>query len=142
MDQEKVKEYSNGEITVIWKPNICIHSEKCWRNLPEVFQPKSRPWIQPEGTDSERIIAQVSQCPSGALSYRKGEESKTEATSAEASIAEVLPNGPLMIHGHLRIKTADGKEVIKENKTAFCRCGASANKPYCDGSHRRIGFEG
>ena len=41
----KVKEYNNGEVTVVWKPNLCIHSEKCWHGLPAVFNPKAKPWI-------------------------------------------------------------------------------------------------
>lgn len=70
------KHYSNGEITVVWKPDMCIHSKKCWTHLLEVFDPRKHPWINMEGADSERIIAQVKQCPSGALSYfvNDGEE--------------------------------------------------------------------
>jgi uncharacterized Fe-S cluster protein YjdI len=70
--KEITKKYSNGEVTIIWKAHICSHSTKCWRGddaLPEVFNPAERPWIKPEGASTERIIAQVKQCPSGALSY-------------------------------------------------------------------------
>jgi uncharacterized Fe-S cluster protein YjdI len=62
--------YSNGEVTIIWKSGSCIHSRKCWQGLGEVFRPGERPWIKPEGASTQRIIAQVRQCPSGALSYR------------------------------------------------------------------------
>ena len=65
---EMAKHYSNGEITVVWKPVLCQHSEKCWRGLGEVFDPKNKPWIKVDGVDSARIVQQVSQCPSGALS--------------------------------------------------------------------------
>ncbi len=63
--------YSNDEITVIWKPNVCIHSKLCWTHLRAVFDPFVKPWIHMDGATTERIIEQVNQCPSGALSYEK-----------------------------------------------------------------------
>jgi uncharacterized Fe-S cluster protein YjdI len=71
--------YSNGDITVVWKPNTCIHSTICWKGLLEVFNPKERPWIKIEGASTERIIEQVRQCPSGALSYYFNNEAKEQA---------------------------------------------------------------
>ena len=65
----KEHSYSNGEVTIVWKPDQCTNSRKCWMGLGSVFQPGQRPWIKPEGASAEAIIAQVSQCPSGALSY-------------------------------------------------------------------------
>lgn len=66
----KEHSYSNGEVTIIWKPDLCTHSRNCWKGLGEVFKPGQRPWIQPDGANTEAIVAQVKQCPSGALSYR------------------------------------------------------------------------
>ena len=60
--------YSNGEITVIWKPGICIHSAICFKGLPQVFDPRRKPWIEIDQAETERIIEQVKKCPSGALS--------------------------------------------------------------------------
>jgi len=62
------KEYSNGEVTVVWKPELCTHSTNCWRGLALVFRPKEKPWIDPLGASSDQIVAQVAKCPSGALS--------------------------------------------------------------------------
>lgn len=64
------KEYSNGEITVVWQAGLCIHSGVCARGLGEVFRPKERPWIQLEHATSEAIVATVRRCPSGALSIK------------------------------------------------------------------------
>jgi uncharacterized Fe-S cluster protein YjdI len=64
------KEYSNGEITVIWKPNVCIHSTNCWKGLLPVFDPRRKPWIDMQAADTESIIRQVQKCPSGALTFR------------------------------------------------------------------------
>ena len=69
MERKITKKYSNGEVTVIWEPGICIHSAICFRGLPEVFDPRKRPWVTPENSTTQKIVAQVRQCPSGALSY-------------------------------------------------------------------------
>ncbi|MEO8068527.1 MAG: (4Fe-4S)-binding protein [Flavobacteriales bacterium] len=62
--------YSNGDVTIVWKAHLCIHSRKCWKGLPRVFKPGMRPWITPDGAASDEITAQVTQCPSGALTMR------------------------------------------------------------------------
>ena len=69
-----VKEYSNGEVTILWKPELCIHSGVCVRTLPEVYNPQERPWIKPENASTEAIVSQVARCPSGALSIKPGTE--------------------------------------------------------------------
>jgi uncharacterized Fe-S cluster protein YjdI len=76
MPKESIK-YTNGEVTIVWKPELCIHSGNCARGLPEVFKPKEKPWITPEGSTTEKIIAQVKKCPSGALSYFMNTEINT-----------------------------------------------------------------
>ncbi|MCL8006615.1 (4Fe-4S)-binding protein [Gelidibacter japonicus] len=65
------KEYSNGEITILWKAEKCIHSGICVKTLPKVYNPKDRPWIKPENATTAALIDQVSKCPSGALSIKK-----------------------------------------------------------------------
>ena len=140
------KEYTNGEVTVVWQPDMCIHSAKCVIGLPGVFDNKKKPWVNMEGADTAAIIAQVKTCPSGALStYLNSVQPEAVApveTAIPAIKAVVLKNGPLMVHGEIIVCDADGNEVKKGPKTTFCRCGASANKPFCDGSHRTNGFEG
>ena len=66
---QKTFQYSNGEVTIVWEPGLCIHSGNCARGLPEVFKPRERPWIRPEASVTGKIIEQVKKCPSGALSY-------------------------------------------------------------------------
>jgi uncharacterized Fe-S cluster protein YjdI len=74
MPHEIVKHYSNGEITVVWKPGLCIHSAVCFRGLPEVFDPRRRPWIEIIAAPTQAIVDQVARCPSGALSVIKNPE--------------------------------------------------------------------
>jgi len=64
---EKVIHYSNDELTIHWKPDLCQHSTRCFTQLPEVFKPLEKKWIDANGASSENIIAQVMKCPSGAL---------------------------------------------------------------------------
>lgn len=71
------KEYTNGEVTVVWKPTLCVHAGLCFRGLGEVFNPAKRPWITPENAPAQKIINQVQRCPSGALTfYLNAEQSK------------------------------------------------------------------
>ncbi|MGB1033056.1 MAG: (4Fe-4S)-binding protein, partial [Flavobacteriales bacterium] len=133
-----MKSYSTPEITVNWDHTKCIHSEKCWRKLPQVFQPKSRPWILIEGAPAETIKLQVAACPSGALSIA---DSETDSNGTTSSI-EIVPNGPALIKGSCEISTPSGEVQKMDTGAALCRCGASNNKPFCDGSHVKIDFQG
>jgi uncharacterized Fe-S cluster protein YjdI len=137
------KKYTNGEVTIVWKPNQCIHSTICFKGLGQVFDPRRRPWITPEQATTQEIVEQIKKCPSGALSYYMNNEADERSVKVEAeTIVETSLNGPLLVYGNVTVKDAGGNLTHKHNVTAFCRCGASANKPYCDGSHKKIGFEG
>ncbi len=68
------KQYSNGEVTIVWKPHICIHSGICFSGLPQVFDPRVQPWISPEEADTPQIVDQIKKCPSGALSFTMNNE--------------------------------------------------------------------
>lgn len=135
-----VKKYSNGEVTVVWEPSKCIHSGDCVRGLPAVFDVNARPWVNVEGANAQQLINQVNQCPSGALSIM--EEDNKPFSPDPISTVNVIPNGPLIIEGQLRLADDGEGELLESTKTAFCRCGASANKPFCDGAHKKSGFEG
>ena len=67
MDKEVT--YENEDITIVWKPNLCTHSGVCVRSLPKVYNPKARPWVKIENATTEKLKQQISNCPSGALSY-------------------------------------------------------------------------
>lgn len=146
MSEHLKKEYSNGEITVVWQPDKCIHSAICWKGetgLRQVFDPTKRPWINVEGADSQHIMDKIDHCPSGALSYYFNQQQEDENSIVHTeTIVEPLLNGPLLVYGNISIKRADGTEDKKSKVTAFCRCGASQNKPFCDGAHTKIDFKG
>lgn len=141
MEKEIVKEYSNGELTVVWKPKKCIHAAECVKALPEVYNPDEKPWIKAENASTEDLKAQIAKCPSGALTYKIDGEERNE-TATETTRVEVSENGPLLVTGALNVKLSSGETEQKEKMTAFCRCGASSNKPYCDGAHVKVEFKG
>lgn len=136
-----IKKYTKDGVTVIWEPSKCIHSTICWKGLVSVFNPRAKPWVNMDGAALDEIKEQVARCPSGALSYviSTSETTDDEATETTTAI-EAIKNGPLLVYGNIKVKDAQGHEAHKSNVTAFCRCGASKNKPFCDGSHITVGF--
>ncbi|TYP71596.1 putative GNAT family acetyltransferase [Aquimarina intermedia] len=72
------KEYTNGEITILWRPEKCIHSGICVKTLPKVYNPKERPWIKPKNATTKELIKQVAKCPSGALRIKQDKKSMTK----------------------------------------------------------------
>jgi len=135
------KNYTNGEVTIVWEAEKCIHSAVCVKGLPKVFKPKEKPWIKIDEASTEALINQVKHCPSGALSFFMNDAKDKTSENLETKI-EVLENGPLLIYGTLNVTHKDGTKETKNKTTAFCRCGMSNNKPYCDGTHVKNAFKG
>lgn len=133
------KVYSNDRIEVHWEPSLCIHVRNCVRGLGRVFDPEARPWIDVDAADPDEIASTVLACPTGALHFRRLDGGAQEQPPEQTTI-EPLPNGPLFVRGRVRIVDADGGLIREDTRVALCRCGASGNKPFCDGSHLRIGF--
>ncbi|MEZ4778403.1 MAG: (4Fe-4S)-binding protein [Flavobacteriaceae bacterium] len=132
------KKYTHKEVTVVWKPGLCIHSGNCVRSLPHVFKPKEKPWIQPEGSTSEHLIEAVKKCPSGALTYTIENSPETMSEQAENIKINLIENGPAIVVGTCEITHPDGSVETRERRSSFCRCTKSANFPFCDGSHKNV----
>jgi uncharacterized Fe-S cluster protein YjdI len=141
----ETREYHTDDITIIWEPSKCIHSAICFKGLPGVFNPRIKPWINTTGASTEAIVNQVKQCPSGAISYQKKNnpnDPKIEPVKDVSFIkVKVTPGGPLLIHGNFILEKDNESSTVKNQVTAFCRCGNSKNKPFCDGSHRNVEFD-
>lgn len=145
------RKYTNGEITVFWKPKLCIHATTCYRELIDVFNPRKRPWVDMEGAPTEEIIRVVKLCPTKALSYeynqpQEAQEPQTsnqpEYNSEIDSEVRIMEDGPIILKGNFKLYDANGTELKSMKMVSLCRCGASKDLPYCDGSHRKIGFTG
>jgi uncharacterized Fe-S cluster protein YjdI/CDGSH-type Zn-finger protein len=131
--------YRSGAIEVHWEPRFCIHTGNCVRGLGRVFDPAARPWVDVDAADPDAIARTILTCPTGALHFRRLDGGAQEDATAETTV-EARPNGPLFVRGRLKIVDADGNVIREDTRLALCRCGASQNKPFCDGSHRRVGF--
>jgi len=131
--------YRNDQIAVSWEPKLCIHAGNCFRGLPEVFQPQTRPWVKLEAATADQIAEVVMTCPTGALHFERLDDGPPELQAAETTI-NVRPNGPLYVRGRVRVIGPGGHLIREDTRVALCRCGHSENKPFCDGSHRRVGF--
>jgi len=136
------KSYTNNEIKVIWNADLCIHSANCVNSLNAVFNPKQKPWIDMQAASTEKIISAVNNCPSGALTHKWKNELEEEKQSEQSSVKiQVNFGGPYLVKGSVVVVDKDGSETVKEGTIALCRCGASQNKPFCDGSHKNIEFD-
>lgn len=146
------RDYTNGEITVHWQPGKCIHSTICYTRLRSVFDPVKRPWVNMQGSTTEKIIEIVNQCPTDALTFSWNKDLKkpidtydvnTEITpiSEPSTKVQIIQNGPAIISGDFIITDINGNKVPKANTITLCRCGNSGNMPFCDGTHNKIGFK-
>ena len=138
-DAERV--YRNEQIAVYWEPKLCTHLGNCFRGLPEVFQPGSHPWVRVEAASPDAIAAAVLSCPTGALHFERLDGGPPESQEGTTTI-QARPNGPLNVRGPVRLEGPDGQVIREDTRLSLCRCGASENKPFCDATHRRIGFQG
>jgi len=136
-----MKEYSNKEIKVLWNPEKCIHAKECVKGLPQVFCRDSTPWINMQGAGSEEIMKVVDRCPSGALTYEEVRTIDEKSAKGPCARIKVTKNGPLLVEGGCSLRNSDGKELAGPGTYALCRCGSSGKKPFCDGTHIKIGFD-
>ena len=137
---EKVtKKYSNGELTIIWKPDLCIHAAICFRQLPDVFKPGERPWIDPNAATTEELINTIKRCPTKALDFEMNIDVEKDISADEKSvIITVMNDGPFIIEGAFKIQDEKGNEIILKDNKSLCRCGNSKTQPFCDGNHENI----
>jgi CDGSH-type Zn-finger protein len=140
--KDKRKTYVGKKIIIHDNRKICSHAAECVNNLPSVFKFDARPWIDPEAATLEESINTIRKCPSGALSYSiDGVEYKDQ--NERKPMVTVSKEGPYIITGGVELigdNLQFGDGASKEHYT-LCRCGASRNKPFCDGMHRVINFK-
>jgi uncharacterized Fe-S cluster protein YjdI/CDGSH-type Zn-finger protein len=121
--------YAAPGVTVFYDRGRCLHFAECVRGLPEVFDVKKRPWIQPDKATVEKVAEVVRRCPSGALHYRL-EEGPREEPERPTHI-EFVANGPIDVRGDLNIEVP-GEGRMREVRASLCRCGLTDNEPLCD----------
>ena len=137
--QDKRDDYAGSEVTVHDNRGICAHIGNCSSGLPSVFRLKTEPWIDPAAADGEAIIETVRQCPSGALSYTvDGAEHRDQDRDLAIVVSK---DGPYFVTGGIELPDVERGEGASTEHYTLCRCGASKNKPFCDGTHWSIKFK-
>ncbi len=136
--KEKLYEYAGEDVTVSYDLKRCIHAAECVKGLPGVFDPAKKPWVAPDEASAGALTEVILKCPTGALKYTLSDGAT--APVPDGNTVDVVPDGPLYIYGNVEITGADGTVVLKDTRLALCRCGASENKPLCDGRHNKVGF--
>lgn len=122
-------------VTVVFESKRCIHARYCVLGAPAVFLANVKgPWIKPDGDSVENLLHTIRQCPSGALTYRR-HDGGPEEKAPLVNLVRIRENGPLTVHADTDLK---GKGKLL--RATLCRCGASKDKPYCDGSHKEAKF--
>ena len=143
MVKDKRKNYVGKRITIHDNRKICSHAAECVNNLPSVFNLNARPWISPDAAETkEEIINTIRKCPSGALSYSiNGIEYQDE--NERKPMITVSKDGPFLVTGGIDLggDNVQWAEGSSKEHYVLCRCGASNNKPFCDGMHRTINFK-
>jgi CDGSH-type Zn-finger protein len=136
--KDRRESYAGKKLTILDNRSLCAHAGYCTDDLKEVFRMHDEPWIAPDAADIEKIIATIRKCPSGALSYAiDGVEAQPPQ---RPPAVEVTDHGPYALSGSVELAGAKfGQGASREHYT-LCRCGASKNKPFCDGSHWDAGF--
>ncbi len=138
------KKYTNGEITILWQPNLCIHAGVCFSELPQVFDLSERPWIKMDKATTKEIIDVVQACPTDALTYTYNEQPADEMRPDKLPCStkiKIITDGPFIVEGSFELFDEKGNQIITERRNALCRCGASRISPFCDGNHRNINFK-
>ena len=137
MSEKTVKHYPGSEIDVYWDSRLCIHAGECIQAEGDVFENGRSPWCDPDQAARQYVRAIVERCPSGALSYT---DKITTGEQVSDNTIKVVYNGPLLTHGELNIQQNLIKSDGIQHRASLCRCGQSANKPFCDNSHLQNGF--
>jgi CDGSH-type Zn-finger protein/uncharacterized Fe-S cluster protein YjdI len=129
-------DHVEGEkLTLIYEDKRCIHARHCVTWAPKVFLANVQgPWIAPDALDAERLVEIAHVCPSGAIRYKR-KDGQPDEQPPPVNLIAVRENGPYAVRADIRL---DGEST--HYRATLCRCGASKNKPFCDGSHNEIRF--
>ena len=133
---DRSTELGGTGITVNDDRSLCVHAGFCGTKATNLWS-----LVDETGDSSARIQAMnmIDACPSGALTYTlDGQDEANEACLPTQ--VQIIDDGPLYLQGGIAVESAEGDRYEVRNRVTLCRCGASANKPFCDGAHSEAGF--
>lgn len=135
---DRVKDYAGAAITIHDNRGICSHDGSCINLLPQVFRMTERPWIDPDAATVDEIVEVIEKCPSGALSYSIDGIRHQDLERGPGIFVRAF--GPLQITGGIILRDDGENRPECREHYCLCRCGASKNKPFCDGGHLEARF--
>jgi CDGSH-type Zn-finger protein len=131
----RAKAYGSDEVGIDDDRALCVHAGFCGTKVTNAWKLAARDELTT--ADRTQLVAMAQHCPSGALLAHLGGVELEPALPVEVVL---MPDGPLWVTGGVPVERSDGVELEPRNRITLCRCGASANKPLCDGSHSEAGF--
>jgi CDGSH-type Zn-finger protein len=132
---ERAETLGGTKITVTDDRGICAHAAYCSNATTNIW--KASKVIDDDEALSQTVVQMVERCPSGALTYAVDGAPTEPQLEREIWVQE---DGPYLLRGGISITRSDGQPIEVRNRMTVCRCGQSANKPLCDGSHAEAGF--
>ena len=136
---KEIQNYNKDELGISYEPDTCTHSANCINGFPEIFNIEKEPWINLDAASKEKLNNAVKNCPSGALKLIDDTFKATNEGVEDVQI-NVTSKGPLLVKGRFKITDHNGNVLETKDSVVLCRCGASKNKPFCDGTHNEIDF--
>ena len=134
MTEEVVK---GRDVTIRFDASRCVHSRNCVLGHPEVYVPNVQgEWIHPDAASAEVAMHTALACPSGAIRVARNDGSASSDAAPKVNTVRIRENGPLAVEAELLVRG----EPQATPRATLCRCGQSANKPFCDGAHAGAGF--
>jgi CDGSH-type Zn-finger protein/uncharacterized Fe-S cluster protein YjdI len=136
---DRVHAFAAPGVTVTWSRTRCIHAADCVMNLPTVFEPGRRPWVDATQASTDAVARVVMRCPTGSLHFERSDGGPPEPVPT-ANTALVARNGPVYLRGDIEVLDDAGAVRLRDTRVALCRCGLSHNKALCDNTHLEAGF--
>jgi CDGSH-type Zn-finger protein len=133
---DRATSYGSGDVVLEDDRSVCVHAGFCATKLTNAWRLSARDDLG--AREQSQLVAMAAHCPSGALTLELAGKDVEPPMPAEVAL---MPDGPLLLTGGVLVERSDRSVVELRNRVALCRCGASSNKPLCDGSHAAVGFE-
>jgi CDGSH-type Zn-finger protein/uncharacterized Fe-S cluster protein YjdI len=131
----KIEVVEGKDVTIRYDGKRCIHARFCVLGAPTVFRANTPgKWIYPDAMEADHLVHVAQECPSGAIQYRRN-DGRPQESAPPVNVANLRENGPYAFHAALKLAGVD-----VGFRATLCRCGASKRKPFCDGSHKEVGF--
>jgi len=136
---DRVHTFAAPGLNVSWSKRRCTHAGVCVMNLPDVFEPGRRPWVDANQAPVDAIARVIARCPTGALHFARTDGGAPEAVP-DTNLVVVRRDGPIHLRGDLEILDESGAPWLRDTRVALCRCGRSATRPLCNNAHLVTGF--